>query len=100
MRESMFSLEMIEERAFSGFAEEGDWNGWARPLFTREVGLQILKSLQAFQTAHYDSQNDEFVFESFDGDEERFGPVNIHGQLLYPIGTGSWIWEECETTSE
>jgi hypothetical protein len=92
---STFQLDVTGPATFSGHSTGTGWNGWALPHFTFDVAQRIVEAIRLFQDAHYDAIADEFVFETPDGDEERFGAVEIKGLgKLYPIGAGSWIWEE------
>ena len=92
---SIFASEALGDHSFHGHTDGRDWNGWAHPHFTFEVAQLIADCFSESQTAYYDAATDEFVFENED-DEERFGAVEIEGQKLYPIGAGSWIWEEVD----
>jgi hypothetical protein len=52
----------------------------------------------------YDEQNDTFITASDDGDEAwpmtRVELPDGGVAKLYPIGAGSWIWDEIEPTTE
>ncbi len=89
-----FALESLGNQLFEGYAEGELWNGWERPLFPFESAQQIAEAANEFQTAFYDALADEFIFETEDGETERFGAVEVE-QIgkLYPIGAGLWIWE-------
>ncbi len=45
--------------------------------------------------AYFSEENDRFVFEIED-EEEVYPAVKENDKKLYPIGNGSWIWEESE----
>lgn len=89
MRQAQLQMDIMGDQTFAGYTQCEDWNGWARPYFTFEVAQNIVESLRIYQTAHYDTESDELVFED-DGEEERFGAIEVEGQKLYPIGAGSW----------
>jgi hypothetical protein len=93
LRPSHFQTDATSGQTLPGYTDGRDWNGWARPYFTHEVGFQIVEALLPLQNAYYDARADEFVFESPDGEEERFGAVEVDGEKLFPIGAGAWIWE-------
>jgi hypothetical protein len=103
LRKSTFT---IEDRLFcDGYTAGHTWNGWARPYFTREVGDQIVADWIAPGAptlhAHYDADTDTFFFaddsawpmepETFPGETHL---VDGRPMTLYPIGNGSWIWDE------
>lgn len=94
MRQSQFIIEVTGDEAFEGYTESTLWNGWACPFFDFANAQRIVAAFAPLQEAAYDADLDEFVFASEDG-EERFGAVEIEGAgKLYPIGAGTWIWEE------
>jgi hypothetical protein len=92
---------------FEGYTAGRTWNGWACPYFPREVGAQIVahwtRTGEPTLQAHYDAATDAFVFAdtAAGGAPETF-PSETHlvggrPMTLYPIGNGSWIWDEVTT---
>lgn len=99
MEAALFSIEATGSRVFEGYTAGELWNGWERPLFPFESAQRIADAVNEFQTAFYDALADEFVFETEDGETERFGAVEVEEiGKLYPIGAGLWIWE-CVTNA-
>ena len=99
LREDCFTLELVGDQVFGGFTNGEQWNGWACPYFTFDVGQQIVQSLGKNQVAFYDEASNEFVFDvngtNDPTDYDRFGSIEAEGiGKLYPIGTHAWIWEE------
>jgi hypothetical protein len=99
MKPTLLCLETLGDKIFPGFTSGDGWNGWACPYFSFEVALQIVGAFQAQgAVARYDEAHDVFVFESdVPGESEEFGLFEVKGRKLYPLGAGSWIWEEVET---
>lgn len=97
LQTATFTLDALSGRVFEGYATAEQWNGWERPLFPFESARQITQAASEYQTAFYDEDADEFVFEIVDGETERFGAVAVAGVgKLYSIGAGVWIWERHE----
>jgi hypothetical protein len=96
MRAAKFTIETLPNYVFDGFTEHEEWNGWACPHFTHEVGQKILQAhnLNGIK-ALFDEEVDQFVFE-IEGEEECYPEVIREGKKLYPIGNGVWIWEEVQ----
>jgi hypothetical protein len=95
-----FSAEWLDEGTqLEGFSNGMRWNGWAMPYFSREAGLRLCTMLPSLR---FDADRNAFV--SFCDDypegeqEEVFEAcaVVVSGSPLelYPIGTGSWTWDE------
>ena len=85
------------ETAFDGWANGELWNGWAMPRFEFAVCREILKSLGDEQ-ARFDGKADAFITVS-NGEQEAWPAEQITisdgSQVkVYPLGAGSWIWEE------
>jgi hypothetical protein len=98
MRKTRFLIDIIGEAEFEGFTEDYRWNGFACPYFTFDQAQCIVSAWQeAGNAASYDKENDEFMFEIRDGEHDRFGPIEIEGLMLYPIGAACWIWDESPT---
>lgn len=95
-RRAMFSL-ADPEKIFRGWTEGRLWNGWEMPRFEFAVCQHILKSLGDEQ-ARFDEGADAFVTVS-NGEEEAWPAEQVTisdgSQVkVYPLGAGSWIWEE------
>ena len=85
------------EAAFDGWSNGELWNGWAMPRFEFAVCREILKSLGDEQ-ARVEQKGDAFVTVS-NGEEEMWLAEQITisdgSQVrVYPLGAGSWTWEE------
>ena len=85
------------ERAFDGWFNGELWNGWEMPRFEFAVCREILKFL-GDERARFDANADAFVTAS-DEEEEAWRAEEItitDGSRIkvYPLGAGSWIWEE------
>lgn len=94
MKQSIFGIETFPEQEFVGFSKGEEWNGWACPYFAFEEGQKILRAHNsAGRTAWFDEKADQFVFE-INGEEEYFPAIHENDGKYYPIGNGSWIWEE------
>jgi hypothetical protein len=83
--------------SFDGWSNGELWNGWAMPRFEFAVCGEILKSLGDEQ-ARFEQKGDAFVTVS-NGEEEAWAAEQITisdgSQVkVYPLGAGSWIWEE------
>ena len=72
---------------------EEEWNGFARPWFTKEEALKMNEWLPEFEDGLvYDEENDMF-YTTYDTEyREEFHGRDIDGYHLYPIGNGSWTW--------
>ena len=85
------------ETAFDGWSNGELWNGWAMPRFEFGVCGVILKSI-GDKRARFDGKRDAFVTVS--NGEEELWPVELvtisDGTRIkvYPVGAGSWTWEE------
>ncbi len=96
-RRGRFTLGDSEE-AFEGWSNGQLWNGWEMPRFEAGVGVEILGFLET-QGAQFDGKADAFVTISLDGEEEVWRAEEItisDGSWIrvYPLGAGSWTWEE------
>jgi hypothetical protein len=98
-RRAQFEIEGCETR-FDGWSGGTAWNGWARPMFDFQTAQKVLAAL--VPGWRYDEEADAFITPNDDGDESW--PAEIvelpDGGLakLYPIGAGSWIWDEIAET--
>lgn len=103
LRSTEFYLDADPDTTFSGYTKGNTWNGWACPYFEKEVAEQVAEhygELHRYDNegeywAEYDPQEDVFAFHDTQNDEPRkFGPVEIDGKKLYPIGAYCWTWTE------
>ena len=94
MKNSKFVIDTFPGREFSGFSKGADWNGWACPYFSLDEGMKIVEASESGK-GRYDEPSDSFIF-TLDGEEESYPAIVEDGKKLYPIGNGSWIWEEKE----
>lgn len=97
MKQSEFTLESLPGRTFKGFTNGESWNGWACPYFEFDTAVLIKNAHNelGLLDAYYDEEKDSFVFE-FPDETENYKAEEINVRKLYPIGNGSWIWEESE----
>lgn len=94
MRDAKFVIDVFPGQQFEGFSNGESWNGWACPYFTFEEGQKILQAHNSGEAkGWFDDRGDQFVFEIQD-EKEVCPAVEENGVKLYPIGSGSWIWEE------
>ena len=94
MQKTLFTIDSIDQ-FFEGYAEQGYWNGWAKPWFTKEVGFEIMKAMSTDDyPIKYNAETDTFEYY---GDPEyppeEFKGKDIDGKHLYPIGNMSWVWD-------
>ena len=99
MRKTLFTIDGVDA-IFEGYAEEGHWNGWAKPWFTKEVGMKIVeifnKGAHPIKDSYmrYDAENDIFIRKDICYDEpEIYKGYDVDGMHLYPIGNMCWIWD-------
>lgn len=96
-RTSCFSLEGIEG-VFKGWTNGQLWNGWEMPLFEFQEAQKLITALNDLKVG-YDLAKDVFIATNGDAEDEvwpaqlitALGPNHIK---VYPIGAGSWCWEE------
>lgn len=96
-RRSYFSIEGVEEQ-FEGWSDGRHWNGWAMPHFEFQQAQRVVAAFDP-ENGHYNASTDSFVTRTSDGDEESWLGETIAlpdgGEVkVYPVGTGSWIWDE------
>lgn len=96
-----FSMEGLEGTRFDGWTDGRTWNGWTMPRFELDAALGLAAQLEG--QLRYDKDEDAFVnvTGNIGDDEEIWGAETIAladgGTIkVYPIGAGSWIWDECE----
>lgn len=84
--------------AFPAMIEEGGWNGWAVPYFSRETAKEVLRAYAVAYDAAW--HGDVLVmWDSCDElDKERVivDSTSVDWEPYYGIGAGSWIWSEVE----
>lgn len=90
---------------FPGYTQGKDWNGWGCPFFTKKVADEIAAFFW-FEEGQmtYDAHLDAYLYK--DGNLPDTDPYEVmlgvdvdtvDGILhLYPIGSGSWCWNETE----
>jgi hypothetical protein len=107
MKSTYFALDCLPDDSFEGFDTGEIWNGWAVPVFTFDQAQAVVAAWrrQGWQ-AEYSAADDAFVFfvnqdfETGQSDEsEAFAAFERDGQKFYPVGSGSWIWEESEAVA-
>jgi hypothetical protein len=97
LKEANFRIDFLEGNTFPGFTMGETWNGFAKPYFTFTQAQALAAAWSSTGTkAFYDDQQDAFVFEMSGApdDMDVYTAEEINGQTLYPIGGGSWIWEQ------
>lgn len=96
-RRAQFEVEGCDAR-FEGWSNGTAWNGWARPLFDFQTAQTVLAALAPGW--RYDEHGDAFFTPNDDGEESwpaDFVELPDGGAAkLYPIGAGSWIWDEAD----
>jgi len=103
---SKFSID-DGERYHEGYTFGDTWNGWACPMFTLEVCMEIANHLHNLygltefgkEILTYDADKDMFVCYEDDGIDEPwevYGATTIqyNGKAIkvYPIGSYGWVW--------
>jgi hypothetical protein len=100
-RRARFEIEGCDT-CFEGWSDGTALNGWARAWFDFQTAQTVLAALAPGWL--YDGQADAFITPGDDGEESW--PVAIvelpdgGAAKLYPIGAGSWIWDEAEDGGE
>lgn len=103
VKAASFTLDMSNE-IYKGYHDPSeDWNGWAVPYFTKEVGAKIIADLLAYDSkkhpyytgTRWDEKNEVFIIVS-DGEPEIIRPEKMmlksgEALMLYPFGMG-WCW--------
>ena len=99
--------------SFEGFTDGETWNGFAMPMFTKEVALEVAKSMAAGNVVvAYNNETDTFyVLDTFYVQEEMdvcnapIDPIHAkaitHGHTdepvtVYDFGRLGWVWMEVE----
>lgn len=98
LRKAKFTIEGVG--TYEGFTDGSTWNGYAMPLFTKEVADKLAKVLvEAGNKAEYTEKVDGYHIHLHGADEEEnewYYGLLMGDKRLYPIGGGSWIWDEAE----
>lgn len=96
-RQAIFTLEGIRGK-FVGWSDGRNWNGWAMPRFEFAEAQRLIAPLWK-DVGKYNATADAFITAMEAGEPETWPSEIIHlpggGTVkVYPIGGGSWIWEE------
>jgi len=96
-----FALEDSEE-VFVGWTDGRRWNGWEMPRFERREAERLVRWLGESE-GRFDEVRDAFVTRAHGGEEEVWAAETVvisDGSALkvYPIGAGSWVWNEASGT--
>lgn len=107
-RLTTFGIDAIEGITFEGYTLGEKSNGWAMPYFTKEQAIMISQIFNNENKddnsySHYDPNNETFEFLFFgqtEEEKEKYPATElcINGLItkVYPIGAGSWTWDEIE----
>lgn len=98
-----FEIEGVDE-GFAGWSDGRAWNGWAMPYFEFDEAENVIAAVSP-DSARYHEDLDAFVAKNQDDEDETWASETIAlpdgGQVkVYPIGAGSWIWDEAEEGDE
>jgi hypothetical protein len=85
---------------FDGWTDGRCWNGWEMPRFEKKEAERLIRGL-GDRRARFDATRDAFLTISQDGEEEIWAGEQIaisdgSAVRVYPVGAGSWIWDEVE----
>lgn len=108
LRRTKLRLGNGDERVYVGYVDDANngWNGWARPYFSQGETLKILRNLgrgkhplRSTNGFLNQATGDIYVHEE-GGGSYHMEPIEIDYRgknfLAYPLGAGSWVWEEVE----
>lgn len=93
---------------YQGFTRGETWNGFAVPYFPLAEARRVADDYAA-QPAGPDGQTaavydaDLDVVRLYDPSSEawdEYGPVDVEGRHLYPVGAQYWTWEDAEGSAE
>lgn len=94
-----FEIEGVNEK-FAGWSDGRVGNGWAMPYFEFPEAGRVIANV-APETGRYDAALNAFVTVSDDEDEtwsaEIIALPDGGTVKAYPLGAGSWIWDEEES---
>lgn len=93
---------------YAGYSFGLQWNGWACPYFPKASADQLVANLIAEadeNEAGYSAERDVYWFRNpNEGEADEYGALDIQTpdgpQHVYPIGAGSWIWDEDDNKTE
>lgn len=103
-----------DARKYVGYVndEEGHWNGWAKPYFSKSTALKILRDMERDKIgARGWASGQNHGIQVYEGEwngshftpQESYlmEPVEIQvgghdAMLVYPLGNGSWTWQEVD----
>jgi len=89
VRKGRFSIDGGE--IFEGYTDGATWNGFAMPMFTREVAERVIDKYN-----NYDGQPGGYTGYPFNDPSIVVDPDTKKAILVYGIGSGGWVWEEEE----
>lgn len=107
-RRGTFSIDGLPG-TYPGFTRGESWNGWAVPLFAKDVALRIAEDYghaakeqggdMADARARYDEEADALLFYDPIYEDEVEYPatvIEVNGERVtaYPLGSCEWTWEE------
>ena len=88
----------FENISFEGICLCGTWNGWQRPVFVKEVADEIMSVCNSLPNGEgsmkYCSEDNCYITYENEEEIERFGIIEIDGNIYYAIGTDCWVWEK------
>ncbi|MEA3208550.1 MAG: hypothetical protein QOE70_1607 [Chthoniobacter sp.] len=96
-RHALFAIEGIVGD-FEGWSDGRHWNGWAMPHFEFSQAERVVAALDP-DKGRYDAAADAFITITTDGEKEMWTGEMIAlpdggTAKVYPVGAGSWIWDE------
>lgn len=105
-RQGHFSTDGLDGD-YDGYTDGALWNGWACPVFERNVADRIAADLATLAVHHaelghasvfYEPEVDSYRVEEEGNDPVWFGSetISVDGceVEVYMLGTGYWTWEE------
>lgn len=97
IQERRFTSDFFGEKHFNGFTIGESWNGWECPYFSFEEGKRIVSAQNEIfpESAYYDTGRDCFIFK-INNEIEEYAAEKLGNLKVFPIGNGSWIWEEAK----
>lgn len=85
---------------FPALVPNRTWNGWAMPYFDARTARAVVGEITRASLGDVNGSRAEWhgdvvrVFHDGDTECEEIAPVWIRGRKYWPIGAGSWTWEE------
>jgi hypothetical protein len=90
---------------FEGYVETNEprWNGWQKPVFTREQGHPLLDAI-GNRSGFFATSGSSIAYVARTVNEEgertdwrgRWTVIEGTRRIVYAIGAGSWVWELAE----